>query len=182
MCVRNEDRYRIPFKGLKEGEHTFDFDIDRSFFENFSKSEIREGDLHVRIVLQKSLRLLTLDFIIDGTVRLPCDRCLDEFDMPVSFKETLYIKFGDKRYEESANILVISEDDSSLDVSQYLYEYTHLALPIRRVHPDDENGHPTCNPVMIKKLEQLSSDTGKKEDMETDQRWSVLRNFIKNTN
>jgi uncharacterized metal-binding protein YceD (DUF177 family) len=182
MCVRNEERYRVPFKGLKEGEHTFDFEIDSSFFESFSKSEIRESNLHVRVVLQKSFRLLTLDFIISGTVRVPCDRCLDEFDLPVSFRETLYVKLGDKRDEVSANTLVIPEDDSFLVISQYIYEYAHLALPLRRVHPEDDQGHPTCNPVMLKKLEELSAETGNNENRETDQRWSVLKNFIKNVN
>ena len=181
MCVRNVERYRIPFKGLKEGSHTFDFEIDRSFFERFSRSEIGESDLHVQVVLQKSLRLLTLDFMIAGTVRVPCDRCLDEFDLPVAFQETLYVKFGEKRHEESANVLVIPEDDAVLEISQYIYEYTHLALPLRRVHPDDEHGHSTCNPVMLKKLEELSVETDNQED-HIDQRWSVLRNFIKNVN
>ena len=136
--------------------------------------------MHVQVVLQKSLRLLTLDFFIDGTVRVPCDRCLEEFDLPLVFHETLYVKFGDKRCEESANTLIIPEDDAFLVISQYLYEYIHLALPIRRVHPDDEQGHSTCNPVMIKKLEEFSVETFKEQ--ETDQRWSVLKNFIKNTN
>ncbi len=182
MCVRNEDRYRIPFRGLKEGEHTFDFEIDRSFFESFSKSEIRESNLHVQVVLQKSTRLLTLDFIIGGTVRLPCDRCLDEFDLPVSFHDTLYVKFGEKRQEESANTLVLPEDDAYLVISQYIYEFAHLALPLRRVHPEDDQGHPTCNPVMLKKLKEFSADTENKENNKTDQRWSVLKDFIKNAN
>ncbi len=180
--MRNEERYRIPFKGLKEGEHTFDFEIDSSFFESFTKSEIRKGNLHVQVILQKIPRLLTLDFIISGTVRVPCDRCLDEFDLPVSFHETLYIKFGEKRYEESANTLVIPEDDSFLVISQYIYEYAHLSLPLRRVHPDDEDGHSTCNPVMLKKLEELSAGSGITVDRETDQRWAVLKKFIKNIN
>ncbi len=182
MCVRNVERYRIPFKGLKEGSHTFDYDIDRSFFERFSKSEIRESDLHVQVILQKTLRLLTLDFVIEGTVRVPCDRCLDEFDMQVSFHETLYVKFGEKRHEESDNVLVIPEDDPVLEISQYIYEYAHLALPLRRIHPDDENGHSSCNPVMLKKLEELSADAETRHNDDIDQRWSVLRNFIKNVN
>ena len=181
MCVRNAERYRIPFKGLKEGFHTFDFEIDRSFFERFSHSEIRESNLHVQVVLQRSLRLLTLDFSIAGTVRVPCDRCLDEFDMPVSFRETLYVKFGKKKHEESANVLVIPEEETILEIGQYIYEYAHLALPMRRIHPDDEHGHSTCDPLMLKKLKELSIEDDT-EKSRTDQRWSALKNFFKNVN
>ncbi len=179
MCVRNMDRYRIPFKGLKEGDHDFDFEIDASFFENFPESEIKEGNLHVKIILHKSVRLLSLDFFIAGTVHVPCDRCLEMFDLPVSFKEILYVKFGSSRHEESANILIIPEDDYFLDVRQYIYEYANLALPLRIVHPDDENGNSTCNSVMLKKLEELSL---KEKKQATDDRWSALKEIIKNIN
>ncbi len=182
MCVRNEDRYRIPFKGLKEGEHIFDFEVDSSFFENYERSEIKEGSLHVRVALLKSSRLLTLDFDIRGSVRIPCDRCLDEFDMPITFRDTLYVKLGDRYSEESANTVIIPEEDASFVISQYIYEYAHLALPLRRVHPDDEHGHSTCNPLMIKKLEELSVPTGNEEDTGIDQRWSALKDFFKNAN
>ncbi len=33
-----------------------------------------------------------------------------------------------------------------------------LALPIKRVHPDDREGNSTCDPVMLKKLEELIID------------------------
>ncbi len=182
MCVRNAERYKIPFKGLKEGEHTFDFEIDRSFFESFERSEIKEGDLHARVNMQKTPRLLTLEFHISGSVRIPCDRCLDEFEMPLSFRETLFVKLGERFEEESANTIIIREEDGAFVISQYLYEFVHLALPMRRVHPDDENGHPTCNPFMLKKLKELSVSVDPKETEMTDQRWSALKDYFKNAN
>ncbi len=179
MSVRYADRFRIPFKGLKEGDHSFDFEIDASFFEIFPESEIKEGQLHIEVILHKSTRMLTFDFFIDGTVRVPCDRCLEMFDMPVNFTYSLYVKYGHERLEESANSLIIPEDDYFLNVSQYIYEFIHLSLPLRRVHPDDEYGHPTCNPVMLKKLEELSVE----ENIQTnDERWSALKGILKNIN
>ena len=179
MRVRNADRYRIPFKGLKEGDHSFDFEIDTSFFELFPESEIKEGHLHITVILHKSVRMLTFDFFIEGKVRVPCDRCLEMFDLPVTYTDTLYVKFGSTRHEESANTLIISEDDHFLNVSQYLYEYVHLALPLRRVHPDDSEGHPTCNPMMLQILEKLSVGDNLQPH---DERWSALKNVFKNIN
>ncbi len=180
MSVRYADRFRIPFKGLKEGDHSFDFEIDDSFFEIFPESEIKEGSLHTEVILHKSPRMLTFDFFIDGNVRVPCDRCLEMFDLPVSFTYTLYVKFGQERHEESANTLIIPEDDYFLNVSQYVYEFIHLALPLRRVHPDDDNGHPTCDPLMLKKLKELTVTENKMKRY--DERWSVLKGFTKNIN
>lgn len=180
MCSSKVDSYRIPFKGLKEGDHTFDFEINNSFFENFQESEIKEGYLRAHIVLHKTVRMLTFDFMLKGTVHVPCDRCLEYFDLPITFQETLYVKFGHSRHEESANVLIIPKEDSFLNVSQYLFEYINLALPLRKVHPDDENGNSTCNPLMLKKLEELS--TNPEMHNNTDQRWAVLKNVIKNFN
>ncbi len=180
MSVRYEDRFRIPFKGLKEGDHNFDFEIDASFFENFPESEIKEGQFHIEIVLHKTSRLLTFDFFIKGKVRVPCDRCLEMFDLPLTYTDTLYVKFGSTRHEESANTLIIPEDDYFLNVSQYIYEYIHLSLPIRKVHPLDKNGNPTCNPLMLEKLNELSES--KKKIQAIDERWSALKGILKNIN
>ena len=60
--------------------------------------------------------------------------------------------------------------------SQFFYEYIHLALPIKRIHPDDKKGRSTCNPVMIRKLEDhLIAD-----DDKTDPRWDELRKLTGN--
>ena len=49
-----------------------------------------------------------------------------------------------------------------------------LALPIKRVHPDDKNGKSTCDPVMLKKLEELIID----EETDTDPRWDELKKLM----
>jgi uncharacterized metal-binding protein YceD (DUF177 family) len=43
-------------------------------------------------------------------------------------------------------------DEHEIDLVSFFYEYIHLALPIKRIHPDDEKGNSTCNPEMIRKL------------------------------
>jgi uncharacterized protein len=53
-------------------------------------------------------------------------------------------------------------------------------LPFRRVHPEDENGDPACNPEMIRKLEE---HLGKQEYKDqTDPRWDALKRFIEKKN
>jgi len=61
-----------------------------------------------------------------------------------------------------------------------LYEFIHLALPIRRVHPLDKNGKVDCNPEMIKKLNKLLITEEKQNN--TDSRWDKLKKLINDKN
>ena len=45
--------YNIPLSGLKEGRHTFDFEIGKEFFEEFEESEIKEGSLKAYVEMDK---------------------------------------------------------------------------------------------------------------------------------
>ncbi len=40
--------FTIPVSGFKEGHHTFDFEIDKEFFELFEESEIEGGSPYCR--------------------------------------------------------------------------------------------------------------------------------------
>jgi len=65
-------------------------------------------------------------------------------------------------------------DEHELDLQQHFYEYIHLALPIKRVHPDDQSGNSTCDPVMLKKLKELIVE----EKYENDPRWDELKRLM----
>jgi uncharacterized protein len=67
-------------------------------------------------------------------------------------------------------------DEHELDMKQYFYEYILLALPIKRVHPDDKNGNSTCDPEMLKKLKEHIIS----EEVESDPRWDELKKLINN--
>ncbi len=45
--------FDIPFVGLKQGEHRFDYRIDNSFFEEFGYTDFNETSLKVDVVLHK---------------------------------------------------------------------------------------------------------------------------------
>ena len=76
--------------------------------------------------------------------------------------------------EEDPDIISLTADEHELDLQQLLFEYIHLALPIKRVHPDDSEGNSTCDPVMLKKLNELLVE----KDDENDPRWDELRKLI----
>jgi uncharacterized metal-binding protein YceD (DUF177 family) len=169
-------RYAIPLSGLKEGHHTIDFKIGKEFFEQFEESEVKEGSLIANIEMDK--RSSHLDFVlrISGSVRICCDRCLEMFFQPVNCENRLIVKFGKSIEDIDPDILSVPADEHELDLQQHIYEFILLALPIKRVHPDDNNENSTCDPEMLKKLEELIVE----EENENDPRWDELKKLMNN--
>ncbi|MCD4746903.1 MAG: DUF177 domain-containing protein [Bacteroidales bacterium] len=163
-------QFVIPFKGLSIGIHQFRFDINNKFFESIEYSEIKKGKIDIELLFEKQENMLILNFSINGYVNVNCDRCLEDFEYPVSGKEQLIVKFGNKRYEENNEILIIPESEHQIEISHLIYEYISLLLPIKRIHPNDDNGISRCKGEVIRKIEELSN---KKNNI--DPRWDVLK-------
>jgi uncharacterized metal-binding protein YceD (DUF177 family) len=147
--------YTIPLSGLKEGHHTIDFEINKEFFEPFEESEVKEGSLVANIEMDKRSSHLDMLIKVSGSVRISCDRCLEMFSQSVSCENRLLIKFGKDIEDKDPDILSLQADAYELDLQQQIYEFIILALPIKRVHPPDKNRNSTCDPDMLKKLEEL---------------------------
>jgi uncharacterized protein len=172
-------QYTLPFSGLSEGKHLFDFNINDRFFAEFENSEVEKGELEIQIELEKRSTYLSLSFTINGIVELVCDRCLENFIFPVKSKRKLLVKFSEKQVEDEAELIYLHPTAFEVEVAQYIYEFVILSLPIRRVHPDGENGESLCDPVMIKKLEELRYHSNTLDETD-DPRWNELRKIIGN--
>jgi uncharacterized protein len=171
-------QYIIGFRGLKEGVHDFEYSVTDSFFKQYEDSEIQQGNLEVKVKLDKKPQMLVLDFNIQGKVSVMCDRCLEYFYLPVEYDGVLYVKFGESTYEQSDDVIVLSIEESEIDLSQYIYEFINLSLPFRRVHPVTKKGKSLCNPEMIEKLKQFTID--QEANDKTDPRWDGLKNIFFN--
>jgi uncharacterized metal-binding protein YceD (DUF177 family) len=171
--LNHADQYQIAFSGLHPGTHTFDFQIGDTFFEQVKDAEITGGDVSVIVTMVKEERMMDLHLAISGKVSVACDRCNELMDVEVNGHERLIVKLGDHYYEESEDVQVIPDTSHQFDLSPFLYEYIHLLLPIRRVHPEDESGKSECDPEIIKKLKELS------ERHIQDPRWEVLNQLKK---
>ena len=132
--------------------------MDDHFFDAFEGSEIHRGSAHVQIDLTKSERLLTLVFKIDGQVEVTCDRCLDEFMMPVHYEGTLQVRFSETEKESDGDVMWLSPNETELPLGQYIYESISLSLPYRKIHPEDANGNSLCNPDMLSRFKIVSEE------------------------
>jgi uncharacterized protein len=169
VIVNRLKEYNIQFVGLEPGIHQFGFEVNDTFFEHFEFSLIKHGQVHVTVALEKSERMMIFNIGLEGKVLVTCDRCSDEFYFPVSDTQKLIVKLGAEYLEESEDVVVIPDTEYQFDLSPYIYEFIHLALPAKLVHPGDEHGNSTCNPEIMRILEKLTPP-------ETiDPRWEALK-------
>lgn len=172
----------IPFVGLKEGEHTFEYQIDKTFFDAFSFDEFNEVNTVATVILTKKATLLELSFLIKGTVNIPCDLTGELFDLPVTGNMDLIVKFGHEYNDENEEILIIPHHEYQIDIAQYIYELIVLSVPTKRIHPNVLDG--TMKSEVLDKLKELEvkddnnlpTDTNTVES--TDPRWDKLKDLL----
>nr|WP_222619749.1 DUF177 domain-containing protein [Pontibacter sp. KCTC 32443] len=156
--------------------------MDDSFFDLFSGEIIHGGKLHADVELEKTETLLTLHFDIKGTVRLTCDRSLEEFDQPVDVQETFRMKFGPEDKELDEDLWQIASDTQQINVAQHLYDYIGLSLPMKKLHPRflaemDEDSDEDILIYSSKNTGDTDSGSDDDDDDDIDPRWDALKNL-----
>jgi len=184
MKVNKE--FLIPFVGLKQGKHQFEFDIDKKFFDDFEFDEYNNVNVKVNLVLEKKSTMLELSFKHKGTVNVPCDLSNEDFDLPIKGKLVLIVKFGDEFNNDNDELLVLPHGEYQVDVAQYIYEMIILSVPTKRVHPGIKDG--TLDAAILNKLEELApkkeqvKPKKEEETKSTDPRWDGLKKLLTDNN
>ena len=93
MDSGNTREFLIPFAGLKEGKHYYEFNVGSAFFSLFDYQEAENGAVKVELELEKQTSMLVLNFMLKGYIVLACDRCGEDFQQPVRAKERQLVKF-----------------------------------------------------------------------------------------
>ena len=174
-----KSQYVIQFGGLPLGEHQFEFEINNKFFEQFNDTEITRAHVQVKANLIKQNTLMQILFDFEGTVGLACDRCLIDYDCRISGHEKLIVKHGNDD-ESNDELLVLPEGLEEADISQYLYEYIELAIPLRKVPCEDDTSESeiTCDAETLKKFNELKIE----EEPSANSNWDKLKNITFNNN
>lgn len=173
---QKRDEFKLRIAGISIGNHQFSISCDKTFFELANISELQDGLIHLQIDMENQGKMLILNFHFQGNVISPCDRCLDDVEVPIHFTENLIVKlveFPDEEKKED-NLWFIDENEYKLDVFHFVYESIQLTLPIQIMHPNDKNGLSTCNPKVLEILENLTI-----KEQNIDPRWEVLKQLKK---
>ncbi|MCD8261515.1 MAG: DUF177 domain-containing protein [Bacteroides sp.] len=185
------DAYKINLKGVQPDVQEFKYTLDNLFFANIDSPEVEKGKVRALVSVRKKSQMYEFTFQIDGIVQIPCDRCLDDMELPVSSTDKFLVKFGREFAEESDNIVVIPEDEGEINIAWFLFEFIVLNVPIKHVH-----GPGKCNKAMVGKLKKhVKRDPEEEEDLgdedtgidesgseswEIDPRWNELKKIIDN--
>ncbi len=170
----------------------YEFVLDNLFFADIDGQEVQRGKVNVVLTVKKTSLAFDLNFQTDGFVWIPCDRCLDDMEQPISSTDNLRVKFGPEYAEEGDNLIVVPEEDGTINVAWFMYEFIALAIPMKHVHAPGK-----CNQAMATKLRNhmctVSDDEDDAsfsagdvepmdEDIETqiDPRWNELKKILDN--
>ena len=169
------DKYNVDLKGLKTASLNLDFELDNAFFGDIDGEEFQKGNVKASVTVRKNRDVFDFTFVLNGTVVVPCDRCLDELEIDVETENVLRVKLGSE-YADEGDIVIVPEQDGDLNIAWYLYEFIALALPMKRVHAPGK-----CNNDMLGKLKKHShtddAEATEKEEQEIDPRWAGLKNL-----
>ena len=164
----------IPIIGLKLGEHSYQFNVDRKFFKEFDNTDLKEGCLKVDLILKKRSNHMELIFRAKGSINCLCDRCGDYLELPLDHQEMRIVKFSQEDFDNTDDVLVIGREDHEINVSHIVYETIFLGLPIRKFHDQETNGQ-ICDEEVIIRLKEYQKKEAKKG---VDDRWAALKKLL----
>ena len=170
----------------------YEFLLDNLFFAHIDGPEVQKGKVNVELTVKKTSRAFELSFQTEGIVWVPCDRCLDEMEQPVTSSDKLMVKFGREYAEEGDNLIVIPEEEGEINVAWFMYEFIALAIPMKHVHAPGK-----CNKAVTSKLnkhlrtsgyDDAEESFGAGEDIvvedeaeeQIDPRWNELKKILDN--
>ena len=165
----------IPFKGLKEEKHQFEFIINKEFFDIYQYDDVYDADLKVHLNFNKKSTLFELEFSVEGNVQVACDLTNELFQQPITSNLELVVNFGDAYNDENIDILILPHGDYEIDVSKFIYEMIVLGLPVKRIHPGVVDG--TLKSEILDRLKELQPKKTNK-NKGSDPRWDKLKELI----
>ena len=184
--------YNVVLKDISSETRVFEYDLDDAYFKKIDSPEVQKGNVRAKVSVQKKLATYELQFFIEGTVIIPCDRCLDDMVQSINYKEKLLVKFGNS-FSEEDEIVIVPESEGAINIAWFLYEFIVLNIPMKHVHATGE-----CNKTMVTKLKKHitrqkddddddssavefdDDDDFTPDEIQTDPRWDGLQNITEN--
>lgn len=160
--------HTIIFSGLKDGAHSFRFELAAAFFQACGMEEYRGGQVRADVALEKSAQLLVARIHVEGHVDMLCDHCNAPLQQPVQGDQRQIFKLTLEDETDEDELVSIDPGAHAINLTHYLFECISLHLPIRHVHPEG-----ACDPEVAEALEKVQLNH------EPDPRWAVL-NHLKN--
>ncbi|MBQ7622379.1 MAG: DUF177 domain-containing protein [Bacteroidales bacterium] len=123
--------FTVKLSGLASAGAELEWTAGPAFFESFGNPDILDACVKVRARVVPHGLTTDVECSIEGSVTVPCDRCLEALKLPV----------------ETGFSEVYTPEGDELDLSQDVYDYVCTSLPLQRVHEEGQ-----CNQETVKYL------------------------------
>ncbi len=161
--MKHNREFEIAWQGLKPGVHTYTYDLDDRFMQERHVDEsFSNWKAKVTLVFDKHENFFMLRFDVDGRITVPCDRCGDDFELTLWDEFNLVIKLTNEEtedIEDEDDVIFIPRSETVIDISDWIYEFVVLSIPLQHIHPDNADGKPGCNQIALDLLDKLSEQT-----------------------
>ena len=180
--MANRHEYEIPFVGLKPGNHSFEYHLDDQFFTDKGAIDFVNAKAQVKLNLEKHNGFMLLTFDISGQAQVTCDRCGNPLMIELWDEFKALVKLVDNpaemnEQEEDPDVYYIGRNESHLDVSDFLYDFVMLSVPMQRMCKESETGGPQCNQEALKMLKEMQA---REQEHNAQALWKGLDKFKKN--
>ena len=182
VAMSNLKQFNIPFIGLKQGKHLFDYEIDNTFFEAFGFNDFNSSKLEITLGFDKKSTFFELNLRVNGFVNVDCDTSLEPYEQEIKGNMPLVVNFGTEYNDDNDEMIIIPHEYHEINISQFIYELVILSVPTKKVHPKVLDGTMSSEALTkLKELEIKENKSSTKED-DIDPRWDKLKSLITEKN
>jgi uncharacterized protein len=172
--------FDIEFVKLKNGIHTFQYEIGKPFFDFFQNSEIQGAKMMFTATLNKNDTTMVVDLHGTGTLDFHCDRCLKvhAYQVIPEFKILYHLNSIDNIKNEgvelNVDVFYLTSSTFKVNISESIYESFLPVIPMVKKCEDIPGLE--CDPDIIDWLDSEKNTQGEQTD--TDPRWDALKNLL----
>lgn len=116
---------------------------------------------------------IKVDFLVEGSAQLVCDRSLESFEFPISksYSVIFRVEHDQDEEDEFTASRKLDLNKNQIDLSDIVRETIMLEIPIKKLHPRyfDDDGNPT----------QFEVQFGDDQKSTDDSRWDALKKLNK---
>ncbi|MCF0175126.1 MAG: DUF177 domain-containing protein [Bacteroidales bacterium] len=166
----------ISLNEITSGWKEYNWTVGLEFFQSFENDNILDADIRAKVKVSKvEDGSFLVDLALSGTLTVPCDRCGESVEIACKNKADLVALHCEEDIfeKDGREIIQLEEGARALNLSQEVYDFAILALPLKCCHQKGQ-----CS---AKALETLSES--RKASKEQDNKpFAALADLIKNSN
>ena len=173
--------FKWNLKTLPFGTQSINYHLDGGFFRDKEPVEVMSASVEVEVTMTRKTEVdYEMSMSCQGTLTIPCDRCLEAMTHDVDVTYQLSVRQeGEELDDSNEKVLIVPASWRELDVEPLVRDTVLLTVPIMHTHEEGE-----CDQAMLSALqahEALEERENENVEAATDPRWEALRK-LKNNN